>query len=355
MFWNDDIDGVEVKPVAPPVLFPNPLFFQDGDPLMGRPATVVTAAFLNTLQSELLHLLSAAGIAPDKHDDTQLLQAVKAVLNANFVNGIPPWSDAADYSLPAIVWGSDHQLYTALQPSGPTVPDEDNGGEVGPKDPVDQANNSAYWALFGQVSDETSIDESANAMDIYVPGYPGEVRSFLLSAPPRPWAAANGALISDADLLHPRLWRALQTSTLSNLVVNETEWQNRSTAASGVGGVPLFVQNLANRTIRLPDTRGDYVRNAFGGTVGSVGAWHGDAIRNLTGTHEAVQHTMTTGANGVLYYGPQISSGNYSAAAGSTANWNAAYRIGIDASRQVPTAAENRTRAYGVLGCVYLG
>lgn len=59
-----------------------PGYFSDGDPATGVQATIVTADWLNMVQEELLNLLTAAGVTPDKADRTQ----VKAALDALFVN-----------------------------------------------------------------------------------------------------------------------------------------------------------------------------------------------------------------------------------------------------------------------------
>lgn len=51
--------------------------FTEGSPSGGVPATTVTADWLNDIQEELLSLLSAAGIAPVKGDQDQVLQALQ--------------------------------------------------------------------------------------------------------------------------------------------------------------------------------------------------------------------------------------------------------------------------------------
>lgn len=51
--------------------------FTEGDPLVPTPATVVSADWLNSVQEELVNTLSAAGIAPDKTNNAQLLAAIR--------------------------------------------------------------------------------------------------------------------------------------------------------------------------------------------------------------------------------------------------------------------------------------
>ena len=50
--------------------------FHDGDPSSGALGTIVTAAWLNTLQGELVSVLAAAGIKLDEGKNDQLLQAI---------------------------------------------------------------------------------------------------------------------------------------------------------------------------------------------------------------------------------------------------------------------------------------
>jgi hypothetical protein len=53
--------------------------FTEGDPVGGTPATVVTAAWMNDVQEELVSVLAAAGIAPVKGTQDQLLKAIRSI------------------------------------------------------------------------------------------------------------------------------------------------------------------------------------------------------------------------------------------------------------------------------------
>lgn len=50
--------------------------FTEGDPTIPVPATTVTAAWLNAMQEELVAILTAAGIAPNKASNVQVLSAI---------------------------------------------------------------------------------------------------------------------------------------------------------------------------------------------------------------------------------------------------------------------------------------
>lgn len=68
-----------------------PGFFTDGNPTTGTPATIVPAEFLNAVMLEILNVLVAAGIAPVKSNNAQLLSAINQLIT----NRIP---DAPDYA-----------------------------------------------------------------------------------------------------------------------------------------------------------------------------------------------------------------------------------------------------------------
>ena len=62
-----------------------PGYFFGGDPNTGKQATVVTAAWLNMVQEELLAVVTAAGIEPDALTRDQVLQAIRFLVESNAV------------------------------------------------------------------------------------------------------------------------------------------------------------------------------------------------------------------------------------------------------------------------------
>ncbi|MDE7842837.1 hypothetical protein NVS09_12115, partial [Enterobacter hormaechei] len=75
-----------MRPLMPPVQTPDNLF-HDGNPLTGEMGTIVDAEHLNNVQgairdaqSELITVLTAAGINVDPSKQNQLLTALKALL-----------------------------------------------------------------------------------------------------------------------------------------------------------------------------------------------------------------------------------------------------------------------------------
>lgn len=86
MYWPESQDTVDVKPTPEAASTTKTQYFQSGNPRTGQAATVVPPHILNTLMEELLNVVRAAGITPDKMDDTQLLQAIKFLIEMYGIN-----------------------------------------------------------------------------------------------------------------------------------------------------------------------------------------------------------------------------------------------------------------------------
>ena len=179
--------------------------------------------------------------------------------------------------------------------------------------------------------------------------YITEFRNFYEQTPPQGWVVRNGALLANADTTCPALWAELQKPTQAWKLKTEDEWQAMSALEpwNGVGGVPYFVLDLTAKTIRLPDTRGMYEETAgFDGL--DVGGVHGDAIRGFTGTFPIAPTTQWGVVNGVF---KTITWGSGDVKSQS----NNGIGVFFDPALQVPTANKNQPRAFGTLGCVYIG
>ena len=75
MFQIDDPTAVPIKPAAPAAGPPG--WFQGGDPATNTPGTRVRFAWLNMVQAEMGAILAKVGLAQDKTDDGQVLQALQ--------------------------------------------------------------------------------------------------------------------------------------------------------------------------------------------------------------------------------------------------------------------------------------
>ncbi|MCE9848413.1 hypothetical protein LZ626_09965 [Aeromonas allosaccharophila] len=79
-YWPDTGTGVDTPPARKPVLSAVRKYFTEGG--IGEPPTVPGGDWFNQMTNEVLNVLEAAGIEPDKEDDTQLHSAIVAVSNA---------------------------------------------------------------------------------------------------------------------------------------------------------------------------------------------------------------------------------------------------------------------------------
>jgi hypothetical protein len=77
MYRIDNTSAVTSLPIIPPTGIPG--FFTNGNPTLGIQATIVDAWWANMLQEEILAVVNAAGIAPSKTDNGQLLKALHSI------------------------------------------------------------------------------------------------------------------------------------------------------------------------------------------------------------------------------------------------------------------------------------
>ena len=266
--------------------------------------------------------------------------------------GFVPFSPLTNYVGDAS-WcmGQDGVPYRAMLDSGPGTA---NSPGVGPKPPPD----TQYWE---SMADYISRIWGGGGGGVSSLVYPSAFYDFYEQVPPSGWMVRNGGLISSADTVVPKLWEELQKPENAWKLLTESDWQAQSQSSpwNGIGGVPKFVLDTSARTIRLPDTRGMYKEDAgFDGL--DVGGVHGDAIRNIVGrldtpgdynlqNFEGIISGMSSGALVWSNWGTK----NYTGDQGMS--HSTARSIQLNASLSVPTANKNQPRAFGVLGCVYVG
>ncbi|HID3519879.1 TPA: integrase, partial [Citrobacter braakii] len=87
MYHVDNSTGVPVMPLPSPITSETELFFTEGG--NGVPPTYPGPDWFNAIQSELLNILRAAGLDPDKMDNTQILAALKKL----FLSRSNPFGD----------------------------------------------------------------------------------------------------------------------------------------------------------------------------------------------------------------------------------------------------------------------
>jgi len=212
--------------------------------------------------------------------------------------------------------GTGHRFHDATLPI-PTVWSSDDA-------------NQLIWSLMEVVLASGSAPKSFNRADPSSYGVlltalkqlfqsrPGQVAFFGMTAAPSGWLKANGAAVSRTA--YSELFAAIGTTF-------------------GIGD--------GATTFNLPDLRGRFPRGLDDGRGvdpgRSLGSDQGDAIRNIWGEFAAVQTgTWTSGA-----FTTAAGGQNGSDTGGEWRNF-----IRFDASRQVPTAAENRPTNVALLACI---
>jgi len=82
MVWRID-NPTSISPMPAIPAAGTEAFFTGGNPGAGQASTIVDAWWANMVQEEIRNVVVAAGIAPNKHDNTQLSQAIQAITGGN--------------------------------------------------------------------------------------------------------------------------------------------------------------------------------------------------------------------------------------------------------------------------------
>ena len=179
-------------------------------------------------------------------------------------------------------------------------------------------------------SNDTSVATTEfvrHAVDSSLPS--GAVMYFAMQAAPLGWLKADGSAVSRTQ--YPALFAAIGTT---------------------------FGAGNGKTTFNLPDLRGEFVRGWDGGRGidpgRAFGSAQGDAIRNITGS-------IDTGINsGHQLFDEATATGALAISQRRWKTWTSDTQDGgnnpsafdFDASRVVPTAAENRPRNIALLACI---
>lgn len=84
MFRIDDSTAAVALPT--PEVAGTPGYFTEGNPTTGVAATNVRGSWLNMIQEELMSIVTAGGLTPDKTTYNQVLNAIKAVAIGQFIS-----------------------------------------------------------------------------------------------------------------------------------------------------------------------------------------------------------------------------------------------------------------------------
>lgn len=297
--------------------------FHDGDGV-SELGTILPAWWLNQVQSELLAVLTAAGIRPDKSQPNQLLAALNKLAVVTTGNqeiaGDKTFTGLTTLKKGAIVADSvgDFNANQYLQ--------------IGSNNVNSYFYNKRSGKYLSMRNDgELRYDGKRllNADDLSGMVPSGAVLYFAGQTAPAGWLKANGAAVSRTA--YAALFAAIGT-----------------TYGAGDGST----------TFNLPDLRGEFMRGWDDGrgidSGRAIGSAQGDAIRNITGsidsgTDQTRQLFDDVTAKGAL----AVSRRNWKRwTSDSGDGYNVPSAFDFDASRVVPTAAENRPRNIALLACI---
>lgn len=82
------IDTNSVSSLPTPAAVGTPGYFSDGDPGTGTAATIVSQDWLNTVQEELVTILTFAGVTPSKTTNNQLVTALQKITRARLIGDL---------------------------------------------------------------------------------------------------------------------------------------------------------------------------------------------------------------------------------------------------------------------------
>ncbi len=148
-------DAVAVKPAY--TITGTPGFFSAGDAVAARDATVPGPQWFNMVQEELLAVLEAAGLVPSAMSDTQLRDAILALiatdLDAHDVD------EEAHADIRALIAGLSGARYESMWlGAGAMIPSKTNGATAAT---VEGAN---YKLVSDMLTFSASVDQSAQAV-----------------------------------------------------------------------------------------------------------------------------------------------------------------------------------------------
>ena len=296
--------------------------FHDGDGV-SELGTILPAWWLNQVQSELLAVLTAADIRPNKSQPNQLLAALNklaVVTTGNQeIGGDKTFTGLTTLKKGAIVADSvgDFNANQYLQ--------------IGANNVNAYFYNKRSGKYLSMRNDgELRYDGKRllNADDLAGMIPSGAVMYFAGQTAPAGWLKANGAAVSRTA--YAALFAAIGT-----------------TYGTGDG----------RTTFNLPDLRGEFVRSWDDGrgidSRRALGSAQSDAIRNITGKLDSGQNqaeqlfdnVITSGA-----FGKEQATKQWTF--DSSARGDAVTAVTFDASRVVPTANENRPRNIALLACI---
>ena len=283
--------------------------FHDGNGI-NELGTVLPASWLNQVQAELIAILAAAGIKPEKATQNQVITAIKMLIASS--TPAAATADVAGVTKIIDTLNSNDKLSALSARQGKALNDSK----------LDKNGNAATATRLQTARTINGVPFDGTQDINVIPA--GTIMYFAREWAPTGWLKANGAAVSRTT--YAGLFAVLNTY-------------------HGAGD--------GKTTFNLPDLRGEFIRcwdDGRGADSGrTLGLFQRDAIRNMTGRRNVVHRGGGDNPvqKGALYYSSYF---NAKVAAGGDDEWGAV--MNIDASRVVPTSTENRPRNIALLACI---
>ena len=303
--------------------------FTEGDPTIPVAATTVTADWLNSVQEELVKVVTEAGLELDKADTSQLWQAIVKIIGVK--------APIATTKAPGIVQVGSGLAVTAAGLLSVLVATAARAGIMQPDGTTCAVDANGVLSVIKKADAAVERLEVLRKLTI---GAPKFHRSTVL---PDDHAWPDGSFVEFEDW--PEFYEIYEQGGFTGLVMPwdaDTEEQ-----AANLG---KFRPNAANPTgLYLPLHGGQFFRNWTLGASGTAGAWGRDKIRNVTGSFSAILCGETT-VTGALN---QALGGGYTTASGSGGT---KFRtLILDAAQVVPTGPQNVPQHVWQPVVIYLG
>ena len=242
--------------------------FTEGDPTIPVAATTVTADWLNSVQEELVKVVTEAGLELDKPDTSQLWQAIVKIIGVK--------APIATTKAPGLVQVGSGLDVTAAGLLSVLVATAARAGIIKPD------GTSLTVDKNGVLSVIQKADATVTELDFLRKLSIGRPVWHTSTTLPDRHMWVNGDLI-DFDA-HPEFGEKFEAGGFAGLVMPwdaDAEYQ-----AAHLG---QFRPNSANPSaVFSPLHGGQFFRAWALGVSESAGAWGRDAIRNITGTVAAV-------------------------------------------------------------------
>ncbi|AMD90308.1 hypothetical protein [Desulfovibrio fairfieldensis] len=241
--------------------------FTEGDPTIPVAATTVTADWLNSVQEELVKVVTEAGLELDKADTSQLWQAIVKIIGVK--------APIATTKAPGLVQVGSGLAITAAGLLSVLVATAARAGIMQPDGTTCAVDANGVLSVIKKADAAVERLEVLRKLTI---GAPKFHRSTVL---PDDHAWPDGSFVEFEDW--PEFYEIYEQGGFTGLVIPwdaDTEEQ-----AANLG---KFRPNAANPTgLYLPLHGGQFFRNWVLGGDGTAGTWGTDTGRNLVGSAQA--------------------------------------------------------------------